>query len=259
MKNKILIILFSFLVVQSIFLPNYSQVKDSLVNIVYLKDGSVVKGTIIETEPGKTITIRTSEGMIYKYDFKKDIKDMDVEVYWTKSPAQMNDSLEYEVQKELEKNMPWRSSFYFAAGGGFPQIFRIDIGYNFGSYFSLGISYGNVDFWPDKLSSLALIAKLHLPTSTSVVPYFLLGLGGAETNKLEPALLEYTEATNSFKLFYFGLMISLTSLVQLRPELGLVVASKYIRSEPGSELFHYKRIYEDNTRLGFNISLEVDL
>jgi len=134
MKNKYFFILSPFLIIQIIlFAPSiHSQVRDSLVNIIYLKDGTFVKGLVIGTEPGKTISIRTSEEIIHKYDFKKDIENMDVEVYRIE-PTQASDSKKYDLERESEEALiksdsPKNTFGYFSIGTGFPQIIKCNLG-----------------------------------------------------------------------------------------------------------------------------------
>jgi hypothetical protein len=40
-------------------------------DVVYLKNGSIIKGTIIEQVPNKTIKMQTGDGNIFVYDFKE--------------------------------------------------------------------------------------------------------------------------------------------------------------------------------------------
>ena len=148
-------ILFCVLFIQPIFFSPliYSQFRDSLVNVIYLKDGTVVKGTIIETKPGKTITIRTSEGMIYKYNFKKDIEDMDLEIHKIELPKENNIDKENEPKvKVVESNTPKNTFGYFSLVMGIPQIAKFGLGWYFGIYnfgLGLGFNFGAMYFKPN--------------------------------------------------------------------------------------------------------------
>jgi hypothetical protein len=250
MKNKIFYFLFSFLIAQSIFLAHkiYSQVKDNVVNVVDLKDGTAVKGTI--TSGSGQITIKTLNRLIYKYDYKNDIENMDVEVYGVKSP--MNDSSEYKIERDLKERMPWRNSVYLAAGWGTPQGFRFELGYNYGANLSLGFSFGIADMWSNDPGegSIAVLGSFRFPIeSSSITPYFLLCYGGT---------IAVFGGSDTYTLINPGVIIPLKTWLQLRPEIGIALTSKHISG--GRSLFGESttEITEDKRRFGFNISLEVD-
>lgn len=62
MKKSVLILL---LILSSIITIAQNNIRD----IVYLKNGSIIKGTIIELVPNKDIKIQTSDGSIFVYEF----------------------------------------------------------------------------------------------------------------------------------------------------------------------------------------------
>ncbi|HEY8938386.1 MAG TPA: hypothetical protein VIM65_24365 [Cyclobacteriaceae bacterium] len=61
--------LFSFLMTLSVVM--HAQVSR---DVVYLKNGSVIKGTIVEIVPGSTIKIKTSDGSIFIYPMEEVIR-----------------------------------------------------------------------------------------------------------------------------------------------------------------------------------------
>ncbi len=62
MKTKIAILFFLFLAgISNVFPQSYSR------DVIYLKNGSIIKGTIIEQVPGKTYKIQTSDNNIFTY------------------------------------------------------------------------------------------------------------------------------------------------------------------------------------------------
>ncbi len=48
-----------------------ASAQQAMEDVVYLKDGSILRGTIIEMTPGKTLKIQTRDGNILTYDMDK--------------------------------------------------------------------------------------------------------------------------------------------------------------------------------------------
>ena len=147
----------------------------------------------------------------------------------------------------------WSSSLFLAAGWGFPQGIRTELGYNFGKNFMAGISFGIRDQWTDEPSEgfYGAIISLRIPTSSPIyTPYILLGAGGK--------FVIFGGADN-YKMINLGLMITTKSAITIRPEFTLVFTSKYISG--GSRLFGSSapEIWENETRLGINLLVELDL
>lgn len=67
MKN-----LFSFILLLLISLYSFSQ--NNLEEVVYLKNGSIIRGVIIEQIPNETLKIQTKDGNIFVYKFNEIIK-----------------------------------------------------------------------------------------------------------------------------------------------------------------------------------------
>ena len=57
MKQRLFLLLFFSLAFCSIYAQNMDEV-------VYLKNGSAIRGTVIEQVPGKTLKIKTSDGSL---------------------------------------------------------------------------------------------------------------------------------------------------------------------------------------------------
>lgn len=60
-----LILCFSFLLVISFVVPSFAQNKT--IDVIYLHDGSIIKGNIIEIVPNKTVKIRTIGGNVFVF------------------------------------------------------------------------------------------------------------------------------------------------------------------------------------------------
>lgn len=67
-----------------IFLPAIARANDELIDCVYLKDGKVLKGTIVENIPNKHIIFQHSDGKIETIEFgkiEKTTKEKNTEYY----------------------------------------------------------------------------------------------------------------------------------------------------------------------------------
>jgi hypothetical protein len=147
----------------------------------------------------------------------------------------------------------WSSSLFLAAGWGFPQGIRTELGYNFGKNFMAGISFGIKDQWSKEPSEgfYGAMISLRIPTSSPFyTPYILLGAGGK--------FVIFGGADN-YKIINFGLMVSTKSAITIRPEFTLAFTSKYISG--GSGLFGSSspEVWENKTRFGINLLVELDL
>ena len=65
MKNILLILGFCFIFI----FVSYAQ--QNLKDVVYLKNGSIIKGIIIEQTPGKSIKIQTKDGSVFVYEISE--------------------------------------------------------------------------------------------------------------------------------------------------------------------------------------------
>ena len=155
--------------------------------------------------------------------------------------------------EQNDDSMPWHSSMYIAAGGGTPQGLRFELGYNFGTMFSLGLSTGHNDSWSNhpEQGTFAVLGSLRVPIHSSpITPYILLCTGST---------FNILSSNDEYYLLYFGGIVPLKPWLQLRPEVGFDFTSKHISG--GTDLFgpDTPEVREDLTRLGINISLEIDL
>ncbi len=151
-----------------------------------------------------------------------------------------------------DDNRPWARSLYIAGAFGAPQGARFELGYNFGSDFSLAATFGIQDNWSrdPAQGTLGITGKIHFLQIQTLDIYILLGTGGT---------MSLFGGDDSFTLVHLGSRYSLIKWLQLCPELGYVFTSKHISG--GKSLFggSIPEIRENKSRLGISISLEVDL
>lgn len=165
--------------------------------------------------------------------------------------ASMADSIE-KARVERERLYPWGGSLYFAGGWGTPQGFRGELGYNFGTMFSLGVAFGIGDKWsrdPDD-GTFGFLGSIRFPiNSTAIAPYLLVVTGGT-----------YSLVGNSdgYTLIYLGAIVPLRPWLQLRPELGFDFTSKHVSGGRSLLGGSSPRVTEDNTRFGAHITMEID-
>ena len=63
MKMKRILILFAFAVVAVM----QTMAQTSMIDVVYLKNGSVIRGIITEQTPNESLKIKTSDGNLFVY------------------------------------------------------------------------------------------------------------------------------------------------------------------------------------------------
>ena len=154
--------------------------------------------------------------------------------------------------KQIADSLPWGNSLYLSAGWGVPQGFRGELGYNFGTSLSLGLSFGISDTWSRDPAegTLAILGSIRFPLqSSSVTPYILLCRGGT---------LSIFGNSDTYTLLYIGAMITVRPWLHLRPETGVAFTSKHIsggRSLLGGTT---PEVADDKTRFGMNVSFELD-
>ena len=118
-----------FLLVLTIVLSaSFTFAQTSLQDVVYLKNGSIIRGDIIEMVPSETVKIMTADGCVFIYDFA------DVEKFTKEKPM-------YYGRTTIDKKSPWAAGImsYFIPGLG--QFYNgeerkgwIDLGTQVGGY-----------------------------------------------------------------------------------------------------------------------------
>ncbi|MGB6034144.1 MAG: hypothetical protein WBH55_15055, partial [Bacteroidota bacterium] len=97
------------------------------VHAIYLKDGTVVKGKIVEIAPGETVRIRTSDGVVQTYD----VADIDKIM---KRKASSGSSSSSSSSGRLELSM--------LGGYGSQDIYKVGVGGRIGYVWSSGLYVG---------------------------------------------------------------------------------------------------------------------
>ena len=166
------------------FIANTVAYSDDTYDIVHLKDSTIIKGTIIETIPNKSITIKSFDGIIQTIDFDQIVK----------------------IKKENISDINLRDSSYLELG--------INLGTPAGVNLAAGFWFGSVGFRVSgmQLSKMSGI-QLNFSYKISDSPNFLHSIGFAGgTSEIETGEYDdYDEYDNLEikKWQYIGLVYNL--------------------------------------------------
>lgn len=101
-------------------------------DVVHLKNGSIVKGTIVENVPGDYIKIETSDGSIFVFKMREIAKFMKEKAETTRyagSPVSPDAAAQYETQKKLPAVGVLLSGFLLPGSG---HLYAGEIGWGLG-------------------------------------------------------------------------------------------------------------------------------
>ncbi len=169
--------------------------------------------------------------------------------------ADINPELGYDADSAifLDEEFPWESGVFVAAGYGFPQGFRSEVGYNMGRYFFAGLTFGIDDYWSHDPGegTIGMVAGLHLPVSgfPYITPYALFCTGNTLTLFGGP---------DTYSFINVGGMIPLVDRLTLRPELSIGFTSKHLSGGRGVFGSSPER-REEQVRVGLNVLVELAL
>ncbi len=57
-----------------LLIPSISMAQGNMIDVLYLKNGSVIRGTIVEIKPSETVKIRTNDGSLFVYKMDEVVK-----------------------------------------------------------------------------------------------------------------------------------------------------------------------------------------
>ena len=94
----------------------FAFAQSSLQDVVYLKNGSIIRGDIIEMVPGETVKIMTADGSVFVHDFA------DVEKFTKEQPT---NAVQLSANAySVEKKSPWLSGFLSFCIPGLGQFYN---------------------------------------------------------------------------------------------------------------------------------------
>ena len=145
-----------------------------LQDVVYLKNGSIIRGDIIEMVPGETVKIMTADGNVFVHAFA------DVQKFSKEQPVSTINKNAYSV----EKKSPWLSGFLSFCIPGLGQFYN---GENHKGWVDLGTSMGGyVAFYSGYIlmaTSISYDYNTYVETvnDAQFIPGLILALGGMGT------------------------------------------------------------------------------
>ena len=164
MKNVLMVLLFVLTTTLTFAQSNYQDV-------VYLKNGSIIRGMIIEQIPNKSIKIETSDRSIFVY------------------PMDEIEKLTKELDQSKRGNTTGSRSGYrgivetgYQVGVGSYSNGRLKLnivnGYQFSPYFSMGLGVGLRYYTDEEEALIPIFADFRANfMDNKVTPYFSLGAG----------------------------------------------------------------------------------
>jgi hypothetical protein len=144
---------------------------------------------------------------------------------------------------------PWEGYVLLAAGYGFLQGFRAELGWNIDRFLFAGITFGIGDYWsrdPGE-GTIGFIAGFHVPIPKlkSFTPYILVARGSTVNI--------FSSHNDTYTFVNVGGRIPLVESVILRPELSVCFTSKIVYGQS------WTVSTRNRTYPGFNVILELDL
>jgi hypothetical protein len=177
MKKSILIFLFAFYATHSFSQNNYQDV-------VYLKNGGVIHGVIIEQVPNKSVKIQTTDKNVFVYQFDEIEK-------LTREPFKSNSGF-YGTNSGLVSGYRGISEIGYQFGVGTYGLDRLKLnivnGYQFNPYLAIGFGTGLRYYFENRAALIPVFCDFRVNFKDKIVsPYLSVGAG-------------YTfDATNSFE------------------------------------------------------------
>ncbi|AFM02530.1 hypothetical protein Fleli_0018 [Bernardetia litoralis DSM 6794] len=144
-------------------------------DVVYLKDGSIIRGIIIEQVPNKSIKLKTSEGNIFVYKVE-DIEKMTKEENPNSNKTKTNNS------NQMDTGYSGRVELGYGFGTGdfgFDNVkFNFINSYRVNNYFSIGLGIGARYYSDFEAVYVPVFLDIRSRFLTGKVsPYAALGLG----------------------------------------------------------------------------------
>ncbi len=140
------------LLLLSISFVTFSQTIGDYIDVLYLKNGSKIKGVIIEQIPGKSITIKTNDGSEFVYHVSEVAKFTREEII---KPDYQNGKSSYSSKyhkTSVPDSLRFMNNYKKRKKGHFANFdlllntsgkgFRITNGYRFGRFGNIGIALG---------------------------------------------------------------------------------------------------------------------
>lgn len=167
MKKYLALLLFALITTVSFGQSNYQDV-------VYLKNGSIIRGTIIEQVPNKSIKIETADRSVFVYQIDE-IEKLTKEPIQGKSGGSLSNS-------GLQSSYKGIVELGYQIGAGYYGMDRLKLniinGYQINPYFSLGFGTGLRYYFDAEAALIPVFADFRANfMNNKISPYLSLGVG----------------------------------------------------------------------------------
>ncbi len=236
MKKYLALILFALITTVAFAQSNYQDV-------VYLKNGSIIRGVIIEQVPNKSIKIETVDRNVF-------VCQMDEIEKITKEPTKSRGA-NYKNSSGLESGYKAIVELGYQIGVGDFGMDRLKLniinGYQINPYFSLGFGTGLRYYFDEEAALIPVFADFRANfMDNNVSPYLSLGVG-------------YTfDATNSFEGVGFLLNPTVGVSLKVSDKSVMNIGLGYEMQKMDFYLFGYDYYYSSSENSGA-ISISVGI
>jgi len=167
MKKYLALLLFALITTLSFGQSNYQDV-------VYLKNGSIIRGTIIEQVPNKSIKIETADRSVFVYQMDEIEKFTKEAIQGKRGGSLSNSGLQSGYKGILELGYQIRTGAY-----GMDRLkLNIINGYQINPYFSLGFGTGLRYYFNADAALIPVFADFRANfINNKISPYLSLGVG----------------------------------------------------------------------------------
>lgn len=151
--------------------------------VVYLKNGSIIKGIIIEQVPDKSLKIQTADGSIYVYEMSEVTKITKEPAYNRNNRYDRRTYEDYKTRNSLRGYKGFIDFGYVINASDYDAgrvEFTTSHGYQFNNYFFIGGGMGLNYFHDLEAASVPVFANFRANFSNKrITPYGDIKLGGA--------------------------------------------------------------------------------
>ena len=139
-----------------------TNAQNNMEDVVYLKDGKIIRGMIMEQIPNQSLKLQTSDGNVFIYKFDEIEKIVKENIL--KNRKDSTEGSDYKKKGYLNL-----TEINFCAGeGNYSFGFRTINGYQFNENISLGIGIG-ADRWKVKASSSSHQIFINIPLTIDML------------------------------------------------------------------------------------------
>jgi hypothetical protein len=170
--KKILLLLVSFFCFMS-----FTYAQNDLQEVVYLKNGSIIRGIIIEQQPNKLVKIQTSDGNVFVYKIDE-VEKITKEPYYNTTRKKGNSHFQY---RETNGYKGFLDLGYTAGTGDLGED-ELEIngtyGYQFNPYLFLGVGTGVHYYFDSNKVALPIYADFRTNfMNNAITPFVGLKVG----------------------------------------------------------------------------------